>query len=79
MENGRMDQGNAGIPGGQDRCGGYLREEREGLVWRMRSKTTRFTGRFSEDGSVITGHWELLGESGDRQPWMDISLTRQGT
>jgi Protein of unknown function (DUF1579) len=54
-----------------------LTEEREGLTWRMQSKATRFTGRFSEDGKVITGHWELQGESGDLQPWMDITLTRQ--
>jgi hypothetical protein len=32
-----------------------LTEEGEGLVWRMRSKTTSFTGMFSEDGSAITG------------------------
>jgi hypothetical protein len=54
-----------------------LTEEGEGLTWRMQSKTTRFTGRFSEDGNVITGHWELQGESGDWRPWMDITLTKQ--
>jgi hypothetical protein len=41
----------------------------------MRSKTTRFTGVFNEDGDVITGHWELLAD-GDWRPWMDITLTR---
>ena len=55
-----------------------LTEEKEGLTWRMRSETTRFTGVFSEDGGVITGHWELLEKSGDWQPWMDITLTKQG-
>lgn len=54
-----------------------LTEESEGLTWRMQSKTTRFTGRFSEDGTLITGHWELQRESGGWQPWMDITLTRQ--
>jgi hypothetical protein len=54
-----------------------LTEESEGLTWRMRSKTTRFTGVFSRDGKVITGHWELLPEGGDWQPWMDITLTKQ--
>jgi hypothetical protein len=52
-----------------------LTEESDGLTWRMRSKTTRFTGVFNEDGDVITGHWELLAE-GDWRPWMDITLTR---
>jgi hypothetical protein len=56
-----------------------LTEESEGLTWKLQSKTTRFTGRFSEDGNVITGHWELQGESGDWQPWMDITLTKQAS
>jgi Protein of unknown function (DUF1579) len=54
-----------------------LTEEGEGLVWRMHSRTTRFAGVFSDDGSVITGQWELLREGGDWEPWMDITLTRQ--
>jgi hypothetical protein len=43
----------------------------------MRGKTTRFTGTFSDDGSVITGHWELLTDNGNWHPWMDITLTKQ--
>jgi Protein of unknown function (DUF1579) len=56
-----------------------LTEEAEGLTWRMQSKTTRFTGTFSEDGNVITGNWELQDDSGNWQPWMDITLTRQAS
>jgi hypothetical protein len=56
-----------------------LTEESERLTWRMQSKTTRFTGRFSDDGDVITGHWELQGENGEWLPWMDITLTRQAS
>jgi len=56
-----------------------LTQESDGLVWRMHSKTTRFTGIFSRDGSVITGHWELLHDSGDWRPWMEITLTRQAS
>jgi hypothetical protein len=63
---------------GTTRYEASLSEESEGLTWRMRSKTTRFTGVFSPDGSMITGHWELLPESGDWQPWMDITLIKQG-
>ena len=55
-----------------------LTEESDGLTWRMRSKTTRFTGVFNEDGTVITGHWELLQDGRDWRPWMDITLTKQG-
>ena len=55
-----------------------LTRETEGLTWRMRSKTTRFTGLFNEDGNVITGHWELLQDGRDWQPWMDITLIKQG-
>lgn len=54
-----------------------LTEEAGRLIWRMRSETTRFAGTFSEDGDVITGHWERLRDCGDWQPWMEITLTRQ--
>jgi hypothetical protein len=54
-----------------------LAEEDGSLTWRMQSKTTRFTGTLSEDGNLITGHWELQDQSGDWQPWMDITLTKQ--
>jgi Protein of unknown function (DUF1579) len=54
-----------------------LAEEDGALVWRMRSKTDRFTGIFSDRGDTITGHWELLDEDSDWQPWMDITLTKQ--
>ena len=45
----------------------------------MGSKGNRFTGRFSDDRSVLTGHWELLSEGGDWQPWIEITLTKQGS
>jgi Protein of unknown function (DUF1579) len=56
-----------------------LAEENGSLTWRMRGETTRFTGTFSDDGSVITGHWELLPHHGNWQPWMDITLTKQAS
>jgi Protein of unknown function (DUF1579) len=56
-----------------------LTEESEGLTWRMQSNTTRFTGRFNDDGDVITGHWERQDDSGDWRRWMDITLTRQAS
>jgi hypothetical protein len=55
-----------------------LTDESEGLTWRMQSESTRFTGRFSEDRNVVTGQWELKDDIGDWQPWMDITLTKQG-
>jgi len=56
-----------------------LARENGTLVWRMRSKGDRFTGTFNDDGNVITGHWELLDDDGNWQPWMDITLTKQGS
>ena len=56
-----------------------LARESGALVWRMRSKGDRFTGTFNDDGNVITGHWELLDDDGNWQPWMDITLTKQGS
>jgi hypothetical protein len=56
-----------------------LTQETEGLTWRMRSKTTRFIGVFSQDGSLIMGQWELLRDSEDWRPWMEITLTREAS
>jgi Protein of unknown function (DUF1579) len=54
-------------------------EEVEGeLVWRMWTGSQRFAGTFSADGATITGHWELLDDDDNWQPWMDITLTREG-
>jgi Protein of unknown function (DUF1579) len=65
---------------GSDGPGAYeasLSDESGAVVWRMRSKTERFSGTFSDDRSTITGHWELLDEDSNWRPWMDITLTRQ--
>jgi Protein of unknown function (DUF1579) len=56
-----------------------LSDEQGALVWRMRSKTDRFTGTFSDDGNTLTGHWESLDQDSNWQPWMDITLTRQAS
>jgi hypothetical protein len=55
-----------------------LSEQDGALVWRMQSKTDRFTGTFSDAGDTITGYWELLDDDSNWQPWMDITLTKQG-
>lgn len=54
-----------------------LVEEGGVLTWGMRSKSDRFRGTFSDDGDVLTGHWEMLREDGSWRPWMDITLTKQ--
>jgi uncharacterized protein DUF1579 len=46
------------------------------LVWTMRSKQDRFTGRFSDDGNTLTGDWEQLDDEENWQPWMEVTLTR---
>ena len=46
------------------------------LTWTMESRDDRFTGRFSEDRDVITGHWEQL-RDGSWQPWMDVTLEKE--
>lgn len=53
-----------------------LAEEDGVLVWSMRSARDRFTGTFSDDRNTITGHWELLDDEQNWQPWMEITLTR---
>ena len=56
-----------------------LSEEGEAVVWEMRSEDTKFAGTFDADGDAINGRWERLNEDTQWQPWMDITLTRQGT
>jgi hypothetical protein len=53
-----------------------LVEEGGSLVWSMRSRADRFTGTFNEDGSTITGRWELLDGDDKWRPWMEITLRK---
>lgn len=46
-------------------------------VWTFTSATERFTGRFSDDGSTITGLWEQSSDGTSWVPWMDVTLTRE--
>jgi hypothetical protein len=64
---------------GPNRYEASLTEEDGGLVWRMRSATDRFTGRFSDEGNVIDGRWEQLDEEKRWQPWMEVTLTKSVT
>jgi hypothetical protein len=45
-----------------------MTEDTEGLTWRMQSETTRFTGRFSEDRNLVTGHWSCRTTAGTGGP-----------
>jgi catechol 2,3-dioxygenase-like lactoylglutathione lyase family enzyme len=54
-----------------------LGEEDGALVWRMRSRTDRFTGIFSDDGNEISGQWEQFVDGGEWRPWMEVTLTKQ--
>lgn len=54
-----------------------LLEEDGALVWRMQSARDRFTGKFSDDGDTIAGHWEQLDDDGAWRPWMEITLVRE--
>jgi hypothetical protein len=61
---------------GPNRYEASLAEENGRLVWRMRSARDRFTGRFSDDGNTINGHWEQLDDEKSWQPWMEVTLTK---
>ena len=54
-----------------------LTEEGGSLVWTMRSDDSRFSGTFSADGNVITGHWDRLSDESTWVRWMNITLTKQ--
>ena len=54
-----------------------LTEESGDLVWTMRGDDSRFTGTFSADRNVITGHWDRRSDGSTWVDWMDITLTKQ--
>lgn len=65
---------------GTDGSGTYeasLANEYGALVLKMRSRTARFTGMFSDDGNTIEGHWELLDADSHWQPRMDVTLIKE--
>ena len=67
---------------GSDGANAYeasLAEKDGALTWRMRSRSDRFTGTFSDDRNTIDGHWETLHDDNSWQPWMKITLTRDST
>jgi hypothetical protein len=49
-----------------------------GREWRIVGETQRFSGRFSADGSTLSGTWE---QKSRRRwtPWMTITLRKVGT
>lgn len=51
--------------------------ENETLVWKMRSHSDRFTGRFSSDHKTITGHWEMKTDERDWIPWVDVTFEKR--
>jgi hypothetical protein len=56
-----------------------LTEAGGNLVWTMWSDDSRFSGTFSADGNVITGHWDRLSDVSTWVDWMDITLTKRPT
>lgn len=59
--------------GGQEE----MRARMEDGRWMLTGDATRFSGRFSADGSLLRGEWELREEDSWR-PWMWVELTRLG-
>lgn len=54
-----------------------LTEEDGELIWRMQSDRDQFTGVFDDDGTTISGCWELRGDDGRWRPWMEVTLTKR--
>jgi hypothetical protein len=67
---------------GSDGANAYeanLVEDDGPLVWTMRSEEDRFTGTFNDERNMITGHSDALDDDSNWQPWMDITLTWEGS
>ena len=45
----------------------------------MTSAKDRFTGSFNQDLTVLTGHWDALGNDSTWQHWMDVTLRKQAS
>ena len=56
-----------------------LTEEGGNLVWTMSGDDSRFSGTFSADRNVITGHWDRRSDGSTWTDWMDITLTKQAS
>lgn len=50
--------------------------ELRGKRWRIVGDSVRFDGRFSADGSRLTGLWEANGPKSGWQPWIHLLLER---
>jgi hypothetical protein len=59
-----------------DSCETRLSESGGELIWTMQSESDRFTGVFDDDGTTISGCWELRGADGRWRLRMEITLTK---
>jgi hypothetical protein len=61
--------------GGSD----VMRASEANGVWTFLGDKARFTGQFSDDGTVMEGRWEVRASERDAwRPWMDVRLTKVG-
>jgi Protein of unknown function (DUF1579) len=61
---------------GSASCETRLSESGGELIWTMQSESDRFTGVFDDDGTTISGCWELRGADGRWRLRMEITLTK---
>jgi hypothetical protein len=54
-------------------------EDGGALIWTMTSANDRFSGSFNKALTVITGHWDALGDDSTWQHWMDVTLSKQAS
>lgn len=45
-------------------------------AWTIWGESERFTGMFSDDGTTLTGNWELSTDGKNWGHWMEIKLTK---
>jgi hypothetical protein len=46
-------------------------------AWTFSNESLRFTGKFSEDGNVLSGSWEQCGDGKSWSRFIDIKLVKQ--
>lgn len=45
--------------------------------WIINGKTERFNGSFNDDGTILSGKWELSSDGSNWAPWMEIKLVKE--
>lgn len=56
---------------------GFMKANYNNGIWTFLGESLRFTGRFSQDGKILSGVWEQSGDGKNWLPYIDIRLVKE--